>query len=287
MLAMVTAQTLGVAIDRVRVTSGDTRLTPIDLGAYSSRVTLMCGQACAAAAQQLRSRLDGAAHQLLGGSESCIKLQGDVYAQNDERLNWSEVVIFEESQRGPLLAVGTYDTETSLGGDYRGGSIGASPAYSFTAHVVEVKVDLETGQYKVLKIWAAHDCGSAINPMLVEGQIEGSVYMGWAEAVMEEQSLVYGGPNPGLLRGPSLLDYPIPTAVETPEIEAIIVESDPQRGVAGVKEAGEGPLHPVLPALANAIYDAVGVRIDRLPIRASDVRAAIRESEVDNASAIH
>jgi 4-hydroxybenzoyl-CoA reductase subunit alpha len=286
MLAMVTAQTLGVGVDRVRVTSGDTRLTPIDLGAYSSRVTLMCGQACEAAAGKLKLRLDEAAQLLLGDSSPCVSLEGDVYRQNGQRVGWVEVVTFEESQRGPLLALGTYDTDTALGGDYRGGAIGASPAYSFTAHVVEVKVDSETGQYQVQKIWAAHDCGTAVNSTLVEGQIEGSVYMGWAEAVMEEHALAYGGPNPGLLRGPSLLGYPIPTAVETPEIEAIIIESDPGKGVGGAKEAGEGPLHPVLPALANAIYDAVGVRMDRLPIRASDVRAAIRESEVNGAPSL-
>ena len=145
-------------------------------------------------------------------------------------------------------------------------------------------MDIATGEYRVDKIWAAHDCGYAVNPALVRGQIEGSVYMGWAEAVMEEQNFTYGGTNPGLLRGPSLLDYPIPTAVETPHIESIIIESQPQGRVSGVKEAGEGPLHPVLPALANAIFDAIGVRIDTLPIRASDVFAALQRQRTQHAT---
>jgi CO/xanthine dehydrogenase Mo-binding subunit len=142
--------------------------------------------------------------------------------------------------------------------------------------VAEVEVDLETGFVRVRKIWAAHDCGFALNPTLVEGQIAGSVYMGWAETVMDEQSFAYGGPNPGLLRGPNLLDYRIPTSAEVPEIECHIVQSQDPNGPYGAKEAGEGPLHPVLPAIANAIYDAVGVRMDRLPFHAARVREALK-----------
>jgi 4-hydroxybenzoyl-CoA reductase subunit alpha len=148
-----------------------------------------------------------------------------------------------------------------LGGNYRGGTIGASPAYSFTAHVAEVEVDEETGLWTVTRIWAAHDCGKALNPTLVEGQIEGSVYMGAAEAQMEE--MVYG--PQGLLFGPSLLDYRIPTSLDTPLIDTHIVESNDPNGPYGAKEAGEGPLHPAIPAIANAIHDACGIRIRALP----------------------
>jgi len=143
----------------------------------------------------------------------------------------------EAAEGTTLAATGGYRTK-KLGGDYRGGTIGASPAYSFTAHVAEVEVDEETGIWKVLQIWAAHDCGKALNPTLVEGQIEGSVYMGAAEAQMEE--MVYDGN--GLLFGPSLLDYRIPTSLDTPEIDARIVESIDPNGPYGAKEAGEGPL---------------------------------------------
>jgi len=118
----------------------------------------------------------------------------------------------------------------------------------------------------VVKIWIAHDCGRALNPVLVEGQMEGSAYMGFAEAVMEEhvfKDADHG--RAGLHNAPSLLDYRIPTSLDTPELESLIVESMDPEGPYGAKEAGEGPLHPSIPAIANAIYDAVGVRLYRLP----------------------
>ena len=211
----------------------------------------MCGHACREAALLLRQRLEKSAIELLAAEHVVFELEsGRFQSQSGESASWFDVVCYAEGRDGPLFAIGTYETDESLGGDYKGGSIGASPAYSFTAHVVEVKVDVETGHYDVVKIWAAHDCGRAVNPTLVEGQIQGSVYMGWSEAVMEEQAMVYGGTNPGLLRATNLLDYPLPTIVETPEIEAIIVESDDGQHGLGVKEAGEGlfiPYYRLLP----------------------------------------
>src|SRR5262249_45097235 len=179
-----------------------------------------------------------------------------------------------EAKFGTLGATGSYRTE-KLGGDYRGGTIGASPAYSFTAHAVEVQVDPETGIWTVERVWAAHDCGKALNPTLVEGQIEGSVYMGYAEAAMEEMTYYPSG----LHCGPSLLDYRIPTSLDTPELTAMIVESHDPKGPHGAKEAGEGPLHPVIPAISNAIYDAVGVRLKELPFHPSRVLQQIREKD--------
>jgi len=147
-----------------------------------------------------------------------------------------------------------------------------------------VECDPETGRVDVRKIWVAHDCGRALSPVAVEGQMEGSAYMGFAEAIFEEQ--VYkpaaSGHGAGLHHGPSLLDYRIPTSLDTPELESIIVESVDPEGPYGAKEAGEGPLHPSIPAIANAIYDALGIRCDRLPfdpprvfrlLRAADARA--------------
>jgi len=171
-----------------------------------------------------------------------------------------------EAMFGTLGATGWYDTPKDVHGDYRGGTIGASPAYSFTAHVAEVEVDVETGVVEVKKIWVAHDCGRALNPVLVEGQMEGSAYMGCAEAVREEhvfKDADHG--RAGLHNAPSLLDYRIPTSLDTPELESLIVESLDPEGPYGAKEAGEGPLHPSIPAIANAVYDAIGVRMDRLP----------------------
>ena len=170
-----------------------------------------------------------------------------------------------------LGSTGSYNTPT-LGGDYRGGTIGAAPAYSFTAHVVECDVDVETGRVTVERVWCAHDCGRALNPMLVAGQMEGSAYMGAAEALLEDHDIN----RFGLHKGPSLLDYRIPTAVDTPEFAALIVESLDPEGPYGAKEAGEGPLHPVLPAISNAVFDAVGVRLKHLPFTPARVLAELQ-----------
>ena len=279
MLALIVAEELGLRPDDVRVTSSDTDLSPVDLGAYSSRVTFMAGNACREAASALSAvvRACVAEHLQVPPAE-VVGAQGRWFHAADPTRGLSAAEAFQlaEAKHGTLGSTGGYRTDKTLGGQYRGGTIGASPAYSFTAHIAEVEVDVETGHVRVHKIWAAHDCGFALNPTLVEGQIAGSVYMGWAEAVMEEQSFAYGGPNPGLLRGPNLLDYRIPTTVEAPEIECFIVQSQDPNGPYGAKEAGEGPLHPVLPAIANAVYDAVGVRLDRLPFHPSRVRAALK-----------
>jgi 4-hydroxybenzoyl-CoA reductase subunit alpha len=138
-------------------------------------------------------------------------------------------------------------------------------------------VDAETGLIDVQRIWVAHDCGRALNPMLVEGQIEGSAYMGAAEAIFEEQVLHETGAAAGLLVGPSLLDYRIPTIADTPELSALIVESYDPEGPYGAKEAGEGPLHPSIPAIANAVYDAVGVRLRELPFTPERVLRLLNE----------
>ena len=138
-----------------------------------------------------------------------------------------------EAKYGTLGSVGHYNTP-QLGGDYRGGTIGASPAYSFTAHVAEVEVDEQTGEVRLVKIWVAHDCGKAICPVIVRGQMEGSAYMGAGEALLEEHVI---RPD-GLHVGPSLLDYRIPTSLDVPDFEALIVESNDPEGPLGAKEAG-------------------------------------------------
>jgi 4-hydroxybenzoyl-CoA reductase subunit alpha len=184
----------------------------------------------------------------------------------------SEAFNIAEAQLGTLAAVGHYNTPKNVHGDYRGGTIGASPAYSFTAHVAEVTVDAETGFVSVDRLWIAHDCGRALNPVLVEGQMEGSAYMGFAEALMEEQIFKdedHG--RAGLHNAPSLLEYRVPTSLDTPLMQSLIIESFDPEGPYGAKEAGEGPLHPSIPAIANAIYDAVGVRMDAMPFSPPNV----------------
>jgi CO/xanthine dehydrogenase Mo-binding subunit len=136
--------------------------------------------------------------------------------------------------------------------------------------VVEVDVDVETGEVKPREIWIAHDVGRALNPLLVEGQVEGSVYMGLGEALMEEQVF-----RKGVHKFPSMLEYKSPTTLETPEIHTILIETDDPEGPFGAKEAGQGPLLPVIPAVANAVHDAVGVRIDEIPISPDKVVKAL------------
>ncbi|MFZ5475430.1 MAG: molybdopterin-dependent oxidoreductase [Myxococcota bacterium] len=273
MLAYIVAEETGVPPDDILVVSADTDLVPVDLGAYSSRVTYMCGIAAQEAGRKLRAKMIAAVAQKLGTDRIGVAL-GSYYDLDDpgRYVTAREALVLAESAAGvPLAESGGYRTR-KLGGDYRGGTIGASPAYSTTAHVCEVSVDPETGIVRVEKVWAAHDCGRALNPQLVEGQIEGSVYMGWAEALMEAHTF----DERGLHRGPNLLDYRIPTSKETPELVAKIVETIDPGGPYGAKEAGEGPLHPVIPAIANAIHDAVGVRLRRIPFTPERVLDAIR-----------
>ena len=282
MLTYIVAEETGIPADHIVVVSGDTDLTPVDLGAYSSRVTLMCGLACQEAARSLRERLVSAAAEAWGVAPERVVVQPGGYADREDpehHLDVVEVMQLAESKTGTLGATGGYRT-IAYGGDYRGGTIGASPAYSATAHVAEVDVDRETGVVKVRKIWAAHDCGKALNPVLVEGQIEGSVYMGASEALHEDMAYR----TDGLHIGPNLLDYRIFTSVDTPDIEAFIVESHDPRGPYGAKEAGEGPLHPAIPAIANAIYDAVGVRLRVMPFTPERVLAALREKDAREAA---
>jgi 4-hydroxybenzoyl-CoA reductase subunit alpha len=274
-VAYIAAEELGVPLEWVRVMRGDTDFTPVDLGAYSSRVTFMLGNAAIDAATKLRCKVQEAVagHWEVAPGEVLLAGGLAVWSEDTSRqIPIAEAFNIAEAQFGALGATGSYNTPKDVHGKYRGGTIGASPAYSFTAHVAEVDVDVATGVVEVVKIWVAHDCGRALNPILVEGQMEGSAYMGFGEALMEEQ--VYKDADhgrAGLHNAPSLLDYRIPTSLDTPELEALIVESMDPEGPYGAKEAGEGPLHPSIPAIANAIYDAIGVRMDRLPFTAPNV----------------
>ena len=269
-LAAIVAEELGLGLGDIRVVAADTDLTPVDLGSYSSRETFMAGNACLDAARSLREKIAATLADAWGCAKSQVSLAGgmavNVAEPEKNAMSVKEAFQLAEARHGTLGTVGWYQSP-KLGGDYRGGTIGASPAYSFTAHVAEIECDVETGRVDVKKIWIAHDCGRALNPVTVEGQMEGSAYMGFAEAILETQLFKAAAPGhgPGIHHGPSLLDYRIPTSMDTPELESLIIESIDPEGPYGAKEAGEGPLHPSVPAIANAIYDATGVRCDRLP----------------------
>ncbi|MDA0668239.1 MAG: xanthine dehydrogenase family protein molybdopterin-binding subunit [Planctomycetota bacterium] len=280
MVAYLVAEELGLLPTSIHVVSADTDLCPVDLGAYSSRVTFMVGNAAIDGARKLRKQIIEAVAKHWEVEARDVRLMdGTVIDLSEAARSMTHVEAFHLAEElfDTLGSTGAYNTP-ELGGDYRGGTIGASPAYSFTAHAAEVEVDTETGRITVLKVWAAHDCGRALNPIIVRGQIEGSTYMGAAEVVLENHDLN----RFGLHSGPSLLDYRIPTSLDAPDLEARIVESIDPEGPYGAKEAGEGPLHSTIPAIANAVFDAVGIRLRHLPFTPAKVLKALRELEEQN-----
>ena len=262
-LAYLAAEVLGIDPKDIRVHPADTDLTPVDLGSYSSRVTLMAGNAVIQAAGRLKSRIVEAVAEKLGVAPDTLIAQDRrvfVDGDPDRGVSFAQAVVLAESKFGVLAFPGSY-APPKRAGKYKGGGVGPSPCYSYSACVVEVDVDGETGEVRPTEIWIAHDVGRALNPLLVEGQVEGSVYMGLGEVLMEEQVF-----RKGVHKIPSMLEYKSPTTLETPEIHTILVETDDPEGPFGAKEAGQGPLLPVIPAVANAVYNAVGVRVDEIPI---------------------
>jgi 4-hydroxybenzoyl-CoA reductase alpha subunit len=283
-LAGIVAETLGVDIATVRVVTGDTGITPVDLGSYSSRVTIMAGNAALQAAERLRATIAGVVSETLGTvPDRIVFSQGRVFAADNAGpgMSFVEALHAAEAQLGTLSAVGSY-APPKAPGKYKGAGVGPSPAYSFTACVVEAEVDERTGWIHVPKIWIAHDIGRALNPTLARGQVIGGVYMGLGEALMEEQSfrrLPEKLSGALVHRAPSMLDYKSLTSLDMPEVEVALIENPDPNCPYGAKEVGQGPLLPVMPALANAIHDAVGVRIDEIPISPDKVLRALQEKD--------
>jgi 4-hydroxybenzoyl-CoA reductase subunit alpha len=308
-IAQVVAEVLGCKLDRIKLVSADTDTTPVDLGSYSSRVTFMTGNAALRAAESVRNQLIAAAagffnceieEVLLGeetiyrrGAERTIELErlqrgriaaapfgasrGSlelIFGEEKKKLwmSFEEVVELTIAKCGAVRGVGWYSPPPdSRGAMFKGAGVGPSPAYSYAAQVAEVSVDEDTGHVVVHKVWAAHDCGRALNRLGVEGQIIGSVSMGLGQALQEE--IVWKN---GMAMNPGLLNYATPGAVESPMIEPIIVESIDPEGPFGAKEAGEGSLAATIPAVSNAIFDAVGVRLHEAPFSPERVLAALR-----------
>ncbi len=275
-LAMLVAEVLGLDPFDIAVVTGDTDLTPVDLGSYSSRVTLMTGNAAIQAAERARDRIaPHAARQLAIPVERVGFADRRVFdVERPERgLTFAAAVQLAEAAEGTVGTVGSY-TPAPAPGKYRGAGVGPSPAYSYSAAVAEVDVDAATGIVRVPRIWIAHDVGRAINATTVMGQIEGSVYMGLGETLMEE--MAYRGNRNVVHKIPSLLEYKSPTTLEMCDVITYVVEDPDPNGPFGAKECGQGPLLPVMPAVANAVYDAVGVRIDEVPITPEKVFKALR-----------
>jgi 4-hydroxybenzoyl-CoA reductase alpha subunit len=281
-LAAIVAEVLGIDPYDVRCVTGDTGLTPVDLGSYSSRVTVMMGNAAIQAAERLRELIArAAADHMETLPENVGFARGRVFLADDpgKLMSFREAIVLAEEKFGTLGSVGSYSPPRAPG-RYKGAGVGPSPAYSYTACVVEAEVDRNTGWITVPRVWIAHDIGRAINPVNARGQVEGSVYMGLGEALMEEQVFRRLPPklsNALVHKIPSLLEYKSLTSLDMPEVFTELVEDPDPNCPFGAKEVGQGPLLPVMPAVANAIYDAIGVRIDELPITPDKVLAALEK----------
>lgn len=276
-LAYIVAEILGIDPFDIRVVTADTDLTPVDLGSYSSRVTLMTGNAAIQAAERARELLTMAVAEKLSVPIENISF-GERRAFDVENpevgVSFADAVVLAESKFGTIGTVGSYTPPRSPG-KYKGAGVGPSPAYSYSAAVAEVDVDADTGIVVVERIWIAHDVGKSINPVLVMGQVEGSVYMGLGEILMEE--MAYRGNRNVVHKFPSMLEYKSPTTMEMCDVKTYLIEDPDPNGPFGAKEVGQGPLLPVPPAVANAVYNAVGVRVDEVPITPEKVLKALRE----------
>jgi 4-hydroxybenzoyl-CoA reductase alpha subunit len=264
-LAFIVAEELGLSPGDIRLVTADTDTTPIDLGSYSSRVTFMAGNAAMEAARRIRALLVEAAAARMGLTPERVTVGGGRVGD----FSFEEASVLAEERFGAVGSTGSY-TPPRIGGPFKGSGVGPSPAYSYSACVVALEADARTGLVEVKRIWIAHDVGRAINPLLVIGQVEGSVYMALGEALMEEQTY-----RKGLHKWPSMLEYKSPTFLDMPEIETFIVETVDPEGPYGAKEAGQGPLLPVIPAINSALHDALGVWVDEIPITPEKVLRAL------------
>jgi 4-hydroxybenzoyl-CoA reductase subunit alpha len=261
LIAQAVAEVLGLQLPRLRVIANDSALTPKDNGSYSSRVSFMVGNAAIRAAQALRDVLVAAAARKLAVDAAEVECLGECYRAGGRTLGYKEVVAAALVDTGTLTVKGVWSTPVEVrGGRFRGAAVGTGAGYSYAAQVVEVEVDEATGQVRVVRVWVAHDCGRAINPLAVEGQVQGSVWMGMGQALCEETRY-----HDGLPLAASFLDYRVPTIGESPPIEVFIVEAADPNGPFGAKEAGEGSLSGFIPALTNAIADATGLRLTEIP----------------------
>jgi 4-hydroxybenzoyl-CoA reductase subunit alpha len=276
MVAITVAETLGVALERVRVVAGDSAITPKDNGAYSSRITFMVGNAAIDAAKNLRKILIEAAARKLEAAPEDIECIGETFrvgSGGQAALPFADVVQAALVDVGAIAVKGTFTCPPEAqGGRHRGGAVGSTMGFSYAAQVVEVSVEEATGAITVDKVWTALDCGHAINPLAVEGQIQGAVWMGLGQALSEETRYLDGLPAHA-----SLLEYRVPTIVESPPIEVHIVESHDPHGPFGAKEASEGALAGFAPALVNAVSHAIGVDLDELPVTPDRVMEALVE----------
>ena len=276
-ISQIVAEELGVLLEDIRITAADTGITPLDPGTFGSGVTVRAGNAARLAALEAKEKLfEFVAGKLEANPEDLVARNREIFVKGSP----GTVMTIKDAIKGyqyadlpmPIVGRGSWmaptDEPTTLfeqDGNF-------APNYSFMTQAAEVEVDLITGQVKLLRMVTAHDCGRPINPMLVEGQLEGSVVGGMGQALYEEVIV-----EKGQMMNPSFLDYGFPTFLEMPQIEAIEVETDDPIGPFGAKEAGEGTQLSPAPAIVNAIYDAIGVDFMELPVTPEKILKALEE----------
>ncbi|MGE5175213.1 MAG: molybdopterin cofactor-binding domain-containing protein [Hyphomicrobiales bacterium] len=270
-LCQMAAEELGMRYEDVSIVSSDSAVTPTDLGAYASRITYFAGNAVRDAAANARRAVAEVVAEEWGVAAEDLVFRDGVFRSPDggRTRPIRDAAALAFGRRGPIVGKGEY-APPPLGGKFKGAAIGTSPAYSFCAQVAEVEVDPDTGTVRVTDFYDAHDCGTVINPMALHGQVEGSLVMGMGESLWEEVVQ-----KDGRVVNPNLHDYLIPTAPDTPRIHSFVVKSYDPGGPFGAKEVGEGASLPVMGAVANAVANAIGVRITDLPITPEKVLRAL------------
>lgn len=275
-LIQMCAESLGIPVSRIRIRSGDSDISPLDLGAYSSRVTLMGGHAVARAGTAVLDKIKPYAAKLLLCDLAQVRAKdGKVFVDGNpsQSAPWEEAARHYFNDNGPLVGTGCYKPPEGLGGDYKGAAVGTSPAFSYGAAVCEVTVDLETGQVKIDRFTDYHDCGTPINPQAVHGQVEGAVVMTASETILEDVQF----DAQGRILNPDFHGYQIMSITDVPEIFSGLVDSYEPRGPFGAKEIGEGSTLPILAAVGHAIANATGVWIKDLPITPEKILAALQK----------
>jgi 4-hydroxybenzoyl-CoA reductase subunit alpha len=278
-ISQIVAEELGVRLEDIRITAADTGITPLDPGTFGSGVTVRAGNAARLAAISVRQKLfDLVADKLEANAHDLDIRDRNIFVKGSPDRSMSLAQALKTYQYAdlpmPIVGRGSWMAPASEPTTLFEEDGNFAPNYSFMTQAAEVEVDLNTGKVKLVKMVTAHDCGRPINPMLVEGQLEGSVVGGMGQALYEHVIM-----EKGQMMNPSFVDYGFPTFLEMPEIEAIEVETDDPIGPYGAKEAGEGTQLSPAPAIVNAVYDAIGVDFLELPLTPEKILKALAKSK--------
>jgi CO/xanthine dehydrogenase Mo-binding subunit len=277
-MAQIAAEVLGIGLDKITVVSGDTAITPFDLGTFASRVTYISGNAVKAGAEDVRNQLFAfVSEQLEANVSDLVARDGRIFVKGSpgRGVTFAQAVkdCLYSKQGLHIIGRGNYNPDTVMVNQktYEGHS---SPAYAFGVDIAEVEVDRETGHVRVVRIGGAHDCGQAINPMAAEGQLQGAAVMGLGQTLYEELAT-----ENGQVMNPSFLEYKLPTAVDVPEHSVELVQKPDPGGPFGAKGMSEGSIIAPSPAISNAVYHAVGVRFMEIPITPEKILDGLKKKE--------